>query len=160
VHECRLQERQRGGREQRPADVGPASSDAGRGDPPTRRDPGERRLAAPVIARTATGGRGHRDNRTRAHPTSRTLWCDPRPGRVWHPVATHEYTTYDGISRTARRQALRRRRRLRLSLLLLVVLVPAVFATHALLTRGEVMPGTTVAGVDVGGLSKTAARDR
>ena len=33
------------------------------------------------------------------------------------PVATHEYTTYDGISRAARRQALRRRRRVRLSLL-------------------------------------------
>jgi vancomycin resistance protein YoaR len=75
-------------------------------------------------------------------------------------VATHEYTTYDGISRAARRQALRRRRRLRVSLLLVAVLLPAVFISHALLTRGEVMPGTTVAGIDVGGLSKTAARDR
>jgi vancomycin resistance protein YoaR len=75
-------------------------------------------------------------------------------------VATHEYTTYDGISRAARRQALRRRRRLRLSVLAVAILLPLVFGMHALLTRGEVMPGTTVSGVDVGGLSKTAARDR
>jgi len=75
-------------------------------------------------------------------------------------VAAHEYTTYDGISRAARRQALRRRRRLRLSLLGVGILLPAVFVTHATLTRGEVMPGTTVAGIDVGGLSKPAARDK
>ena len=75
-------------------------------------------------------------------------------------MATHEYTTYDGISRAARRQALRRRRRVRLSVLCAAVLLPTIFVGHALLTRGEVMPGTTVAGVDVGGLSKTAARDR
>jgi vancomycin resistance protein YoaR len=75
-------------------------------------------------------------------------------------VATREYTTYDGISRAARRQELRRRRRVRLSVLVAAVLLPAVVVTQAVLTRGEVMPGTTVAGVDVGGLSKSAARDR
>ncbi len=67
-------------------------------------------------------------------------------------MATREYTTYDGISRAARRQELRRRRRVRLSVLVAAVLLPAVFVIQALLTRGEVMPGTTVAGVDVGGL--------
>src|SRR5262249_8809806 len=116
-------------------------------------------LAAPVVARTAAGGRGHPGNRTRGHPTSRTLWSDPSAG-VWHPVATREYTTYDGISRAARRQELRRRRRVRLSVLVAAVLLPAVFVIHAVLTRGEVMPGTTVAGVDVGGLSKSTAREK
>src|SRR4051794_16406028 len=54
-------------------------------------------------------------NRTRRRPESRTLCPTPDPGRQL--VATREYTTYDGISRAARRQELRRRRRVRLSVL-------------------------------------------
>jgi vancomycin resistance protein YoaR len=75
-------------------------------------------------------------------------------------VATREYTTYDGISRAARRQKLRRRRRIRLSALVAGVLLPATFGGHALLTRSGVMPGTAVAGVDVGGLTRTEAHAR
>ena len=40
------------------------------------------------------------------------------------------------------------------------VLLPATFGGYALLTNGAVMPGTAVAGVDVGGLSRTDARAR
>lgn len=40
------------------------------------------------------------------------------------------------------------------------ILLPATLAVHALATKGDVMSGTAVAGVDVGGLSKTDARAR
>src|SRR4051794_8269507 len=96
-------------------------------------------------------------NRTRRRTESRTL-CPTPTGR--HLVATREYTTYDGISRAARRQELRRRRRVRLSALVVAVLLPAVLGLHALVTRGAVMSGTAVAGVDLGGLSRTDARAR
>ena len=43
---------------------------------------------------------------------------------------------------------------------LVAVLLPPVLGVHALLTRGAVMPGTAVAGVDLGGLSRTDARAR
>src|SRR5665647_282422 len=89
---------------------------------------------------------------------SRTLCPTPDPGR--HLVATREYTTYGGISRAARRQELRRRRRARLSVLVAGVLLPATLGVHALVTRGSVMSGTEVAGVDLGGLSRAQARAR
>jgi vancomycin resistance protein YoaR len=97
-------------------------------------------------------------NRTRRDPESRTLCPTPTLGR--HLVATREYTTYDGISRAARRQKLRRRRRIRASALVAGVLLPATLGIHALATNGDVMSGTAVAGVDVGGMSRSAARAR
>ena len=45
-------------------------------------------------------------------------------------------------------------------MLLVAVLLPAVLGIHALVTRGAVMSGTAVAGVDLGGLSRTDARAR
>ncbi len=75
-------------------------------------------------------------------------------------MATHEYTTYDRISSATRRQELRRRRRVRLSALAIGLGLPVLLAGNALVTRGEVMRGTEVAGVDVGGLAPAAARER
>ena len=49
---------------------------------------------------------------------------------------------------------------MRLSALLAGVLLPGILGVHALVTSSSVMPGTAVAGVDVGGMSRTDARAR
>jgi vancomycin resistance protein YoaR len=76
-------------------------------------------------------------------------------------MVTHQYPTTDNTTeRALRRRTGRRRRRVRLGALGLLAIVPGVLAANALATRNTVVPGVTVAGVDVGGLTRTEARGR
>jgi vancomycin resistance protein YoaR len=86
-------------------------------------------------------------------PESRTLTVPDR----FEPLATREYTS-DHLPRIAARRKLRRRRRMRAGLIAIAVVVPLVVGAQWLLTRGEIAPGISVAGVDVGGMSRDAAR--